>query len=175
MTQCSKSNCKKPATKDGLCADHARLKAADELRQKQMKEQMAKKLADDEGKRKAAAELQKKNESAKKAKEQEIVRIAATWNTQVTNVVNQVKELRKLNPGRDGINAGNNANVNIDSAGNKGNKVIPGGTNNPVAFSVPSNSHGITKADIAPKVNGFDNSDSGLFKFRRDGIFVHGK
>lgn len=175
MAQCSKTNCKKPATKDGLCADHARLKAQQDQKDKQVKEQMAKKLAENQDKIKKAAELQKKNQVTKEAKDKEIVRIAALWNAQVTTVVTAVKGLRKLNPGNNGINAGNNANVIVDSKGTKGSKTIPGGTNNPIAFTVPSNSYGITKADIGPKVTGFDSSDSGTFKFRRDGILVHGK
>lgn len=161
-----KEKCKKctdPATKDGLCDKHFRLKQQDDQKQAAMKKQMEKQAAEAKEKEAARIALVKKNEDTKMAKEKKIKEIAATWNTQVKAIATQVINLRKANPKRTGINAGTNPGL----------ATIPGGTGNPLKFTVPSNPHGITTGDVFPGMTGFEGSDSSGVKFRIDGVFVH--
>jgi len=164
MAKCSKPNCKKPATKGPLCADHARLKQQEDLKIAQQKKQMEQSLKDTEEKRKQMAIDAKKKEETAAAKKKKIDEIAVTWNAQVRGVVTQVLALRDKYPEKTGINAGNNGDLGT----------IPGGTNNPIKFVVPSNTYGITSAEVFAKMNGFEGSDSGSFKFRVSEVFVHG-
>ena len=92
--------------------------------------------------------------------------IARDWNQQINAIVDQVKQLRAANPGRQGINAGENA-----GAGD-----TLGGTENPIQLHLPANAYGIEMAEVLKTMAGFDQSDSGTYKFRRGGsgdIFVH--
>jgi len=84
-------------------------------------------------------------------------------NRQVRVIVDQVLQMR-IDHNNPGINAGRN---------NEGD--TEGGNENPLAINVPGNPHGITLGDVVRRMNGFDNSDSGLFKFRISGVFVHGR
>ena len=165
MAACSKSNCKKPVEPPGtLCKDHKRLKQQEDMRQAQQKKQMEdkRKAEEEERKRMAAAAVKKEKDAAAKAAK--VLEIARTWNAQVKAVATQVNNLRHANPTRTNINAGTNAGL----------ATIPGGTGNPLTFSLPSNTLGIVKADVYHHMTGFDNSDSGSFKFRVDGVLVHG-
>jgi len=169
MAACAKSNCKKPANDKGkpptLCADHQRLKAQEDLKQAQQKKQLEESLKKTEEARKEMALKAKEKEEAAAEKKKQIGEIAVLWNAQVRKVVNEVKKLRSENPENKGINAGENGELGT----------IPGGTGNPISFSLPStNPHKISKADVYAKMSGFEGSDSGSFKFRIDGVFVHG-
>ena len=162
MAKCSK--CNQPATKNGLCKNHQ----PEVVAQKQkvidaQKAKMAKDLADKQDEIKAAAAKVLKDRDIAAAKEKKVKEIAVTWNAQVQAVVSQVLKLRRDNPTVHGINAGNNA---------VGNTL--GGTNNPVKFVVPANDFKITNAEVYAKMNGFEGSDSGSFKFRVSEVFVHG-
>lgn len=118
-----------------------------------------------------AARDQKANQLAqqqletKRLKDEAITRIRADWNRQVNDVVAEVKALRALHPTRSGINAGSNAGL----------ETTAGGTDNPVVLTLPANQYQIQKAEVLTTMHGFDSSDSGLFKFRRDGVLVHCK
>jgi membrane protein involved in colicin uptake len=154
-------------------ADKARRKAQQQVKEASSGAAMKEKLAAGQAKREAAAaEAVKSNERARQ-KAAKVREIAAIWRADIGVAVDQVKALRraKRNEGWDedrvmGINAGTNP----------GAPSIPGGTNNPITFTVPRNEFGITKADVSTSIAGFDSSDSGLFKFRMaDGIFIHGQ
>jgi Tfp pilus assembly protein FimV len=167
MPKCAK--CDKPANPKGvpptLCENHQRLKKQDDEKQARVKKQMEDKLKATEEARKEAALKAAKNEKDAAEKKKQIALLATQWNAQVKTVVTQVKNLRRLNPGNTGINAGKNGALGT----------IPGGTDNPISFALPSsNPHKITKAEVYKEMAGFEGSDSGSFKFRVDTVFVHG-
>ena len=169
MAKCKKGNCDKQANPKGTpadwCADHQRLKKQEDDKQARVKKQMEDKLKETEEARKQMAIKAKKLEETAEAKKKEVTRLAGVWNNQVNAVVTQVKNLRNANPGNNGINAGKNGTLGT----------IPGGTDNPISFALPStNTYKIAKADIFAKMKGFDSSDSGTYKFRVDGVLVHG-
>jgi hypothetical protein len=163
-------NCNKPVVKDGLCADHLRQKQQAAVKAAAQKAAQDKAAKEGEAKRAAGAALQLKNEQLKKDKAAKIAQLAIAWNQQVRAVVTQVQNLRKLHPDVKGINAGSNKDKN----GKAISPDIPGGTNNPITFALPSNTLGITKADVYAAMTGFEGSDSGSFKFRVSEVFVHG-
>ncbi len=168
--------------KNKLC-DSCRKKKQDAEAQKKVKEQEAKVLEDKQDTMKKAADKVVKDRETKVKRDKEIEKVAAQWNLLVTAAVEQVNALKKLNPTLDRINAGENKGVVIKkemkdgkSVETKGDKIIPGGTNNAITFKLPSpNPYNITKAEVSNEVNGFDSSDSGKFKFRRAGALVHGE
>jgi membrane protein involved in colicin uptake len=154
-------------------ADKARRKAQQQVREASSGAAMKEKLTAGQAKREAAAAEAAKSSERAKQKAAKVREIAASWRADIGAAVDQVKALRhaKRQAGWDEdrvmrINAGTNA----------GAPSIPGGTNNPITFTVPRNDFGITKADVSTSIAGFDSSDSGLFKFRMaDGIFIHGQ
>jgi len=155
MAKCKAKDCTAQAvTKSGLCDKHRRAEQA-ALLLAQQKEQAAKALKEREAKQLEMARLAKEKEEKLKAKATKINTIAADWNGKVKAVVQQVKNLRAHNPTVHGINAGNNAVGNT-----------PGGTDNPIALTLPSDAKDIIKADVFSKMAGFDSSDSGLCKIR---------
>ncbi len=167
MPKCSK--CDKPANPKGtpptLCENHQRLKKQDDEKQAREKKQMEDKLKATEEARKAAALKATKMQEAADEKKKLIAALAVKWNAQVKVVVNEVKALRKKHPDKPGINAGKNGTLGT----------IAGGTDNPISFALPSsNPHKVSKAEVYDKMAGFEGSDSGSFKFRIDGVFVHG-
>src|SRR5271154_5024010 len=146
MGKCQK--CGQPdVNNSGRCAKHPKtnLEKQNEQKQAQIKLQMAKKLEEEKEKREAMAAKATKIQEAAAAKAKKINEIVVQWNGQVKAVVTQVLNLRKAHPGVEGINAGNNAVGNT-----------AGGTNNPVAFVMPSNDFNIARAEVFAKMAGFD-------------------
>ena len=90
------------------------------------------------------------------------------WNALINASVKAVLDLRSSVPH---ANAG--TNVWYNQKGQRITRVIPGGTGNPIKLKTKGDMHGVTGGDITCGMAGFDNSDSGLFKFRRDGVLVH--
>ena len=154
-------------------ADKARRKAQQQQKDASAGAAMKEKLAAGKEKREAGAAQAAKNEEKARQKAAKVSEIAASWRVQIGAAVDQVKALRhqKRTEGWSetrvmGINAGTNS----------GAPTIPGGTNNPITFTVPPNDLGIGKADVSAAIAQFDSSDSGLFKFRMaDRIFIHGQ
>lgn len=159
----------------------AEREAADKQRRKQQQQQreassaaaMNERIEAGRGRREAAAAESVRQAERSRQKAAKVAEIATTWRADINAAVAQVQALRREK--RDagwtedriaGINAGNNP----------GAAPIPGGTGNPITFTVPRNDFAITKADVSTTIVGFDSSDSGLFKFRMaDGIFIHGQ
>lgn len=166
MANCIKPNCKKPQSKDkaagGLCDDHFRQKKAADLLLVQQKAKHDKEIKDGEAKRKQMALEATKKQAAIDLKNKTIKDLVSKFNTQVKNIANQVNKLREEHPENKNINAGNNGSLGT----------IPGGVNNALTFAIPK---GILPAEVFPKMNGYDSSDSGKFKFRVDGVLVHGE
>jgi hypothetical protein len=163
-------NCNKPVVKDGLCADHLRIKQQAAVKAAAQKAAQDKAAKEGEAKRLAGVALAAKNEKLKIDKAAKVKELATAWNGQVRAVVTAVQNLRKLHPDAKGINAGSNKDKN----GKAITPDIPGGTSNPITFVLPSNTLGITKADVYAAMTGFEGSDSGSFKFRVSEVFVHG-
>ncbi len=169
-------------TKNKLC-DPCRKKKQDAEAQAKVKEQEAKSLQDKQGEMKKSADQVVKDRDTKEKRDKEIGKVSAQWNLLVTTAVDQVNALRKLNPKKDGINAGENNNVVIRQemkdgkpVETRGNRTIPGGVDNAIQFQLPSsNPYKITKAEVSNQVNGYDTSDKGQFKFRRGTVLVHGE
>ncbi len=168
--RCAANNCKElPLKNDTLCANHRRLKTkADELAKTQ-KAQEEKLKKESQAKKDAGVLLQAKNAKLATDKAAKIKELAPLWNAQVKAVVTAVLNLRHAHPTLHGINAGSNKDEHGHDL-----PVIPGGTNNPITFVLPSNTLGLTKADIYHAMSGFEGSDSGSFKFRVSDVFVHG-
>lgn len=131
-----------------------------ELKKKQLADARAQALAEERGARNKVAQEKADADINRKALQQEVIRAhKQTWNAQVDAVVNQVLVLRLTDPG---ANAGNNAVGNT-----------PGGNGNPVSLVMTGATHGVSKGDITQAMAGFDSSDSGLYKFRRQAVLVH--
>ncbi|MDN4037633.1 hypothetical protein [Massilia sp. YIM B02443] len=122
--------------------------------------------AEKERLKKIAADLAAKEraEAVIRQKQALIPAQAAAAKMAIRGLVQQVETLRAANPGRQNINAGQNADL----------QTITGGTNNPHAITAQSP---VTKDEIINYLyeSGFlENSDSGLFKHRTpDQIFIH--
>jgi len=112
-----------------------------------------------------ATRVSQARETAQAAKDEVMRTHRATWNAQVDAVVNQVLGIRATNPD---ANAGNNRGGTPPGANN-----TAGGTDNPVKLTTSGPMAGVTKGDILNTMAGFDNSDSGFFKFRRSLVLVH--
>jgi len=145
-----------PAVNNSKFCDKHRRKAQEGEKDKQQKEQAEKAQKERDAKQLEMAELAKAKEEELKAKAVRITKIAAAWNKEVQAVVLQVKHLRENHPEAQNINAGHNHNI--------GN--TEGGTDSPIAFTLPSDAKGITKADVFSIMAGFDGSDSGICKIR---------
>ena len=182
MPKCKMCNAKE-AKKDGLCADcwpKQKKKDEEKLKVQKQIELEKKKLADKQAEMKEAAAKQLKNQQLADAKKSKIPQVAAAWNTQIKGLVDNVESLRAKNPGKTGINAGKNQNVIPTGGGNPTTVTIAGGTDNPLALTMPSDAAklGIEKRDVLSTISGFQSSDSGLFKFRRgknSDVFIHCK
>ena len=132
-----------------------------ELKKKQLADARAQAQAEEQAARNKVAQEKSDADIKRKALQQEVIRAhKQIWNAQVDNVVNQVLVLRLTDPN---ANAGNNAVV--------GNTL--GGNGNPVSLVMTGATHGVSKGEITNAMAGFDSSDSGLFKFRRQGVLVH--
>lgn len=107
----------------------------------------------------AANKAAEADQALRLAKQQAITTNRSAWNTQIEAVVSQVLVLRQTD---SSANAGNNK---------VGNTL--GGTGNPVQLTTSGPMAGLTKGDILKTMPGFDSSDSGLFKFRRQNVLVH--
>jgi hypothetical protein len=154
-------------------ADKARRKAQQQVREASAAAAMKQKLDAGQAKREAAAAEAARNAERAKQKAARVREIAVSWRAEIGGAVDQVKALRreKLNEGW-----GEDRVMGINAGSNPGSAPIPGGTKNPITFTVPRNEFGITKADVSTSIPGFDSSDSGLFKFRMaEGIFIHGQ
>lgn len=129
-------------------------------------EEAARKNAEARALRDKVANSKVAKQNDKRRRQFEFVsRTRADWNVKINEVVHKVLNLRTNNPGRGGINAGNNSGIgNTD-----------GGTENPVILFVPHNTINIKASDVLKGMHGLDNSDSGYYKFRRKGVLVHCK
>lgn len=115
--------------------------------------------------RDGAAQKKRDADLVREQRQAEVIRThRQTWNGQIDAIVTQVLALRHQNPGTAGINAGDNA------AGN-----TQGGTDSPVQLTMAGPTHGVRKSDIVNGMSGFDSSDSGFYKFRRQNVLVHCK
>jgi hypothetical protein len=90
------------------------------------------------------------------------------WNAEINVVAQKVKKLRRDNPKIEGINAGKN----------NGCEDVLGGTDNPIKLVLPANGHNVAIGDVLPRLNGYEPSDSGVFKLRithkgNSDIFIH--
>ena len=162
MPQCRYVNCTNYTNNSSspYCNDHL----TDELRRQangRLKQQKADEQKAEEQRRKNE-EVQKKankQEEIRKKQGEAIDRHRTEWNSQINRVVTEVLRLRekdqKANAGRNGV----------------GN--TKGGTSNPVELKLTGETHGITKADVLNKMEGFESSDSGSYKFRRKDVLVH--
>lgn len=147
------------------CTEHQVKKGEGKLDQKRVSKYLADKqaaatlAATRAARNKAAQTAADAHEAGKLARQQAIATNRSAWSALIDGVVAQVQALRVLDPT---ANAGNNAVGNT-----------AGGTGNPVALSTTGPMAGLTKGDILRDMPGFDSSDSGLFKFRRQGVLVH--
>jgi hypothetical protein len=154
-------------------ADKARRKAQQQAKEASSGAAMKEKMAAGQAKREAAAAEAVKNEEKARKKAAKVREIAASWRADISAAVDQVKALR-----REKRNAGWSEEdvLRINAGTNPGAPAIPGGTSNPITFTVPRNEYDIKKADVSTSIAEFDSSDSGLFKFRMPGgIFIHGQ
>jgi len=145
----------------GLC-----LKCKNKQKEAQIKQKMDAGEAQRQDEMREMAEKVKRRQDREKEKQKEILKIKTIWNGQINVIVTQVRQLRSQNQGVVGINAGKNQCGDTQ-----------GGTDCPLELVVPQNQYGITKADVLQHISGFESSDSGLTKIRRqDGsgdIFIH--
>ncbi len=150
-------------TKAEIEANKARLAAAAAAAQERIRRQVEQERLDNAARRAAAALASQQAQLLATQRAEVVSGYVRTNNAAVQAIATQVLLLRTQNPLVQGINAGNNAVGNT-----------AGGTGNPIAITIPANDYGITVADVAPRMTGFDNSDSGVFKFRVSGVLVHG-
>ena len=136
------------------------------LERRNREEAAARRNAEERAARDAAANriAQKKLETDR-LKGEAIDRIRADWNRQINAIVAEVKTIRSAHPTVSGINAGDNGALGSTR----------GGTDSPVTLTVPANEYHIEKSEVLATMHGFDSSDSGYYKFRRDGVLVHCK
>jgi hypothetical protein len=106
-----------------------------------------------------AAEASAASERLKELQLEVIRQHKLLWNGQVDNIVAQVMVLRQQDP---------NANAGDNAVGN-----TQGGSLSPLTLSFVGPSHGVGKGDVTKGMTGFDDSWSGIFKFRRSGVLVH--
>lgn len=131
-----------------------------ELKKRQLADARAQALATEQASRNQVAQEKATADIKRKELQAEVIRThKQTWNAQVDAVVTQVLVLRLTDPN---ANAGNNA---------VGNTL--GGNTSPITLVMTGATHGVSKGDITRAMAGFDSSDSGMFKFRRQAVLVH--
>lgn len=151
---------------DVRCAAHLIRNAADKkaesaaLRKLKLTQAAAEARQAEQQRRNQVAQAKAEADRKRKAFQAEVIRThRQTWNAQIDAVVAEVMTLRQADP---------NANAGNNTVGN-----TAGGTGSPLALAMTGPTHGVTRADILSGMAGFDSSDSGMFKFRRQGVLVH--
>lgn len=115
--------------------------------------------------RDARANAIRERQARRDAEQAEVIRKhIQTWSAQIQTVFDQVEVLRATD---------SKANAGYNDSGN-----TEGGNQNPVKLVLSGPTHGVTHAQICSRIQGFESSDSGVFKYRRktatgSDIFIH--